>query len=207
MARTTLTIPFAHLNLRRNPFGERTPEERAALAVVDTGPWEARLAEPRGVVQFVGESGRGKTTRMLALRRRFPAAPFLRIFEEASFNLPVAPMLFVDEVQYLPRRHLRALFAGPAVLVLGSHVDFTAELRAAGRPVETVHLRGLSEDLLAAIVTARIEDARRSPGPVPVVGSATLRALIAAHGDDVRAIENRLYDAVQEMEAPGHVQV
>jgi hypothetical protein len=31
--------------------------------------------------------------------------------------------------------------------------------------------------------------------------------LIARHGSNVRAMESALYDAVQAMEAPGHVQV
>ena len=36
-------LPYAHLNLRTNPFRTLSPEERAALAVVDLEPWAGRI--------------------------------------------------------------------------------------------------------------------------------------------------------------------
>ena len=66
----TLNLPFAHLNLRFNPFGEATPEERAKLAVVDIERFAQRLCAPGFAVQFIGEHGRGKSTHLLALHAR-----------------------------------------------------------------------------------------------------------------------------------------
>ena len=76
------SLPFAHLNLRRNPFGEFSVEERAQLAVVDLEPAIAHLssdvANGRGaVVQVLGEKGFGKTTHLLALYSRHPGASYV----------------------------------------------------------------------------------------------------------------------------------
>jgi len=67
-----IALPFAHLNLRRNPFGELDLSQRAALAVVDVDRFVRRLAQPGYAVQFTGDRGRGKTTHLLAILRHFP---------------------------------------------------------------------------------------------------------------------------------------
>jgi hypothetical protein len=68
-------------------------------------------------------------------------------------------------------------------------------------------LRGLDVTRLRGIVERRIDWARRAPGPVPEVSDDALRALIRRHGDDVRAIEGTLYEAIQSMKEPGPVPV
>lgn len=40
-------LPYAHLNLRANPFRELAPEERGALAVVDVEAWVAHIRKRR----------------------------------------------------------------------------------------------------------------------------------------------------------------
>jgi hypothetical protein len=70
VSQTTYSLPYAHLNLRRNPFGEFSEDERTALALVDIEPIIERLNNPGYVVQFVGEKGYGKTTHLLAIRSR-----------------------------------------------------------------------------------------------------------------------------------------
>jgi fumarate reductase flavoprotein subunit len=73
-APTTMGLPFAHLNLRFNPFGELDLHLRADVAVVDLADWPKRLAAGRFAIQFLADCGRGKTTHLLALRRHFPDA-------------------------------------------------------------------------------------------------------------------------------------
>ena len=61
-------LAFAHLNLRRNPFGEPLRAERGELAVADRSmleEWVERLQRPGFAVQFLGGCGRGKTTHLL----------------------------------------------------------------------------------------------------------------------------------------------
>ena len=197
----TLTLPFAHLNLRVNPFGEPTVADRARLAVVELP--ELRAGDP---LQLVGDSGRGKTTHLLALRARHREAVYERLHEEGDgCTFPPAGTVFLlDEAQRLRPRDLRRLLALPLTLVLGTHHDLSP---AAGRALRTVRVDVVGAARLRAIIDRRIEWARRGPGPVPIVDDAAIARLLARHGSDVRAIEGALYDAVQTMEEPGRVQV
>ncbi len=170
-----MRLPFAHLNLRRNPFGELDESERAALAVVDVDAVAARL-RAGARVQFVGDHGRGKTTHLLALRARLPEARYCR--RDRGQPLPDAPIVLVDEADAVPRR----------ACALGVHVPFEG--------VETISLPPLTSARLAAICERRIEHVRRGPGAVPRVGNVD--ELIARFRDDLRAIEGHLYEVFQQ---------
>lgn len=203
-----LTLPFAHLNLRRNPFGELTEDEWARLAVLELTSLERALDAPRAAVQLVGDSGRGKTTHLLALSHRAPGAQRVRV-EPGTRRLDASgDPLLVDEAQFLSRRGRRRLFAGPDRLVLGTHVDLASELRAAGRSPVTRRLDdGPDAATLAALVERRIEAARRGPGPLPRVRGEALGRLRAEHGSNVRALIGRLYEVFQQMKEIGDAQV
>lgn len=195
-----LTLPFAHLNLRYNPFGQIDPPLRAALAVVS-------LPEPSttSIVQWVGAAGRGKSTHLLALHYQHPESVYEYIaagqhrFRTAPHS---TPLFLLDEAQRLSRWQLRRLCTSFAHIVISSHVDLSARLK---RPVQTLRLHGLSRTRLAEIVSRRIEAARRGPGPVPQLSEAALDQLLRRHHDDVRAIESELYEIFQRIEEPGYV--
>jgi len=197
-----MDIPFAHLNLRFNPFGEAGLDERPSLAVVDVPS-----LVPGDVVQFVGDCGRGKTTHLLALWAQYPGAVYERLDEgqdSCRGPVPASGLLLLDEAQRLRPALLRRLLRREGPVALGTHVDLSA---AARRPIPTILLRGLDVPKLRRIVERRIGWARRGAGPVPEVPETALRALIQRHGDDVRAIEGTLYDAIQSMKEPGPVEV
>ena len=204
-----LTLPFAHLNPRCNPFGEPTFDERGALAVVDLAPAQAWLTPgQRRALQWIGDSGRGKTTRLLALRHR-TGAPYVRVqLERPGPAFPQAPLLLVDELQHLPPRARRRLYRRGAALAIGTHDDLTRELERAGYAVQTVRVVDeLSVERLEAMLGRRLEWARRGPGPLPQVPTGACRALLDRFGDDVRAIEHHLYERLQAQEEIGDVEV
>jgi len=196
-------LPFAHLNLRRNPFGELDLAAWAGLAVVDVDRLVPRLARPGFAVQLVGDKGRGKTTHMLAIRRRFPHAPYVHVGEDFRARRPRIPNghpLLVDEIQRLSPRRRRRVYGRRVSLVLGTHEDFRAELGRAGFDVETVDVGGaLDAARLREILNRRIEAARRGPGRLPQVTIETAHAMIGRFGDDVRAIQGRMYDLFQSL--------
>lgn len=202
-------LAYAHLNLTRNPFGEASAAERAALAVVETAPLAGPLAVPGNAVQVLGESGRGKTTHLLALRRSYPQAPWVRVDPGAVPQIPDGGPLFLDEAQFLrPWRRRRLYRPRQRSLALGTHVDLRQELEAAGYRVVTLRLEASPPvERLDEIFRARIEWARRGPGPVPVVPRRTIEKLRARAGSDVRAMEGLLYEALQSAEEICDVEV
>jgi hypothetical protein len=60
---------YSHLNLRRNPFGEASTEERIPLAVANIEEIRQYFMRPKTAIQLMGEHGRGKTSHLLALKR------------------------------------------------------------------------------------------------------------------------------------------
>ena len=197
-----LTLPFIHLNLRYNPFGELDADARARIAVVEP----LRVA-PGEVLQLIGEAGRGKTTHLLSLARELPGSVYEYVAEgERRFRMRAFPPqgYLLDEAQRVRPRLLRRLFAKAPRLVVASHHNLAG---LSCRPVRTVRIGGLGLTKLDAILRARIEAARRGPGPVPRVGAVAQQRLIDRFGDDLRAIESHLYDVLQRLEGPADVQV
>ena len=145
------SLPFAHLNLRRNPFGEFSADERMALARVEIAPYVSRLSSPKSAVQFVGEKGYGKTTHLLAVRARFAGAAYVHIPEEQCVAIPQGCPLLIDEAQRLSWWQRIRVFRARIPLVLGTHYDFSKALRRAGRSVQTVAVeREMSPERFAA---------------------------------------------------------
>lgn len=206
----TAPSPWHQLGLRWNPFGEPPPEDFAALIL----PWESPFAAdwlraPRRVQQYLGDAGRGKTSRLRWLSARFPQAPYLYIEEGArppvmpsrATTMPAPLALLLDEAQRLAPRRRRRLFAsiarGGRSLALASHADLSGELREAGLSCRTEIIAGLDAQQLKAVVERRIAWARL-PGQAPaLLTHADAEKLLARFGDDLRAILSHLYEAYQ----------
>lgn len=192
-------LPWAHFNLRRNPFGELTSQERVALAVVDVAAVAQRLSGPRSAVQWIGDCGRGKTTRMLALASRFPAASYVYLPEDRPCP-PIAAgsPLLIDEAQRMPLAAWRLITATGLPLVLATHRDLGRRLKRFGYTVSTERIGdGNTPELVCELLNRRIEGSRLHSGPLPTVSLAEARGLVQRFGSDIRGIEHHLYERVQ----------
>ncbi len=190
---------YEHLGLVRNPFGSVEPERWSSLLVspVDLDGLADRLAEPGFAVVFRGDAGRGKTTHLRSLHARFSGLPYTYLGPDASPRtaIPRAAIHFVDEVQRLGWLARRRLFRRGGSLALTSHAALEGELAAAGYRIESIVVRGLSRVQLEAIVARRLVWAARAEPEVEPesIASERLDALLAIHGDDLRAITDALY--------------
>jgi len=194
-------------NLFRNPFGELTRSERAELAVVDLQDVlqsiqdsDRRALKPFTAVQLIGECGRGKTTRLLALLKIFPRAAYVYLPEDQPCPpIPDGHPLLIDEAQRMPRRVRRAVLASGSTLVLATHKDLTRPLRHAGYQVQTRQIgASLSPLKLTEILNRRIQASRRDAAkPAPTIRVEAAAELIRRFGSNVRSIESYLYDIVQ----------
>ena len=194
-------MPFSHLNLRRNPFGELTAEERTALAIVEIGPALQHLTQPRAAVQFVGEKGYGKTTHLLVLATQFGHGTYIHIPEEQRVSVPsTGDPLLIDEAQRLTRIQRWLIFRSRRRLILGTHEDFELPLCRARRPVLTIAAdRFTNEVRVHTLLNARIRSARRSAGLIPSVTLRTASKLFTQFGSDIRSIEHSMYQTFQQL--------
>lgn len=194
-------LPFAHLNLRRNPFGELTVDERTNLAEVEVESALHHLKLPRSVVQIVGGKGYGKTTHLLALAGHFPGCAYVHIAEGHRGVIPVSgEPLLIDEAQRLTFDQRWLVMRSDRRLILGTHHDFENALSRARRPVLTLAADRLTEDArIFRILNARIQSARREAGPIPSITQDTASRLHAQFGSDLRSMEHSLYQVFQEL--------
>lgn len=206
-------LPFAHLNLRYNPFGELTGQQRAAAAVVEIdelvdwlrgpeGDSESKTRPPtRRALQFMGDCGRGKTTHLLTLQTQFPGAAYVYLAaDQPTPAIPVGDPLLIDEAQRLPWYVRRRVFRRGVPLILGTHLDLATPLGRAGYMVRTIEVsEHLDARRLVAILNRRIEMARLRPGELPLVSQQDAERLIGKFGNNIRAIESYLYDQLQNL--------
>lgn len=216
-----MPLPYAHLKLRRNPFGEPPQEDLTELLVtphLDEANMLLRTSQTERVtIQLLGECGRGKSTSMRFLQAQHPETLWL-YFSDLEPHPPIPwraasrpeTILFVDESQRLSWSARQRLFMSPCQLVLGTHRDHTGELMATwrGRSMHTIKVGGrLTPTQLREILEKRIMWAMldRSSSPAIELDEALIEELLARHNDDLRAILDTAYELVQVMKGPGRI--
>jgi GTPase SAR1 family protein len=202
-----LQLPYAHLNLRFNPFGELSNEDRCLCSVVDCDDWICFLQNRDSAVQFIGNSGCGKTTCCLSLQHHFSHAEYYRVPCDGQIknNLQGDPLV-LDELQFLSERIMGKIFKKHRRLIIGTHTDLNSQLVKAGFEVLTIYPEQLiSVHSLYSIVKKRIEFARRAEGELPVISIGTVEKLFSLYGSNLRAIEHELYILFQDLKRIEHV--
>ncbi|MFM7057386.1 MAG: hypothetical protein ACKO2P_10750 [Planctomycetota bacterium] len=207
-----MQLAYAHLNLRRNPFGALTTADAQAVAEVNLTeaidflrqpPASGRHSRPP-VLQLMGRQGSGKTTHLLALLAAFPGAVYspIPIGQSPRIRTDGDPIL-VDDAQWLTWALRRRLFRSHRRLVLGTHRDYATELRHCHRPLLTLSSETTRDpETLCRRLNARIEAARRGPGAVPIVSLHTATQAWNHHGADLRSVMERLFHIFQSLNSP-----
>jgi hypothetical protein len=155
-------------------------------------------------IQFMGCQGSGKTTHLLALLAQFPNAVYspLPIDQPVRVRMDGEPIL-VDDAQLLPWWQRWRLFRSSARLVLGTHRDYSVELRRAGRRVLTLSAEtSTNPESLRRRLNARIEAVRRVSAAVPVISAADAEAIWRMYGSDQRSAIEWLYFVFEELGSP-----
>lgn len=202
------SLPYAGLNLRRNPFGTLDGPALQEVVVVDmeeeVDAVLATLSDPSApplLVQLVGPPGSGKSTHLGALAVRLPRTPMLAWSRRTGWPaVPPGRSILLDDAHVMSGRVRRPILRRRAV-VAASHHDLAPVFQRRGFHVRTVDVPSLvTGERLRAIVHRRMEAARRGPGPVPSVSDEELHSLLEKHGPDLRTIFHSLYDQIQEMQ-------
>lgn len=203
-----MDLPFEHLNLRRNPFGALDRDEKARLAVADVDEHVEWLKVAGRVVEFMGDHGCGKTTRLLAMRRAMPRAAYLRASEQSGgVEVPDRPVVLVDEAQFLDPAWYGELFSTDRSYAVSTHRTLVETYRSFGLEVRCVEVKQVSSETLGEIARRRIEASRRNSGAVPEIDESVLELLTQRHGDNLRAMFDELYMVFQRLDEPRCIDV
>ena len=192
-------MPLSKLNLWRNPFGELSRDERVHLAVIDPSEYELCHIEQWQAVQFIGDCGNGKRTRMLCFHKHCSESSYVYLPEdEPCPSIAEGTPVLIDEAQRLPRRVMRALFSTGLPLILATHKDLRKPLEKSGYTVKTIAIgNGNSPQHIQKVLNRRIESSRLSLDPVPAISLRDATQLHERFGGDIRSIEHHLYDQYQ----------
>lgn len=200
-------LPFAHINLRFNPFGELDREDRAKIAVVDVNQAASFLSQHGRAIQFIADHGRGKSTHLIALHQSFPTAPYTQVHEGDKPVFSQQTLHFVDSVECLPYKQRQQLYRAANSLAITTHQDLSHELNKAGYHTLSLPVSLIKSDVLQQVLLRRIELARRNPGKLPSINLAATHKLQRDYGDNIRAIESHLYNVFQSLTEIGNVEV
>ncbi len=200
-------LPFAHLNLRFNPFGELTREQRAVTAIVELDDIPEHFSKSRIAIQFIGEHGRGKSTHLIALHKRLKHSPYTQIHIGDKPTFSNDDIQFIDSIEMLPAARRKKIYRSTNILAITTHNDLTNELQAAGFEVISKRITVDNEQHIKKIFDKRIELARRNTGSLPDIDINTVRTLITNFNDDIRAMEHHLYEVFQQLQVTGNVKV
>jgi Rad3-related DNA helicase len=129
-----------------------------------------------------------------------PAAPY-----------PIIPRdqpLVVDEADRLPRASRRHLLAASGLVAIATHRDVSRIFPQNQYEVLTLNIANLGNPVrLAAMLNRRIRASSSDTGPTPRISILQATELIGRFGDDIRAIEEYLYEAFQQLEVTSHGQM
>lgn len=200
-------LPFAHLNLRFNPFGELTREQRAVTAIVELDDIPEHFSKRRIAIQFTGEHGRGKSTHLIALHKQFKHSPYTQIHIGDKPTFSNDDIQFIDSIEMLPAARRKKIYRSTNILAITTHNDLTNELHTAGFEVISKRITVDNAQHIKQIFDKRIELARRNTGSLPGIDIKTVRTLITKFNDDIRAMEHHLYEIFQQLQEIGNVKV
>lgn len=212
-------FPFERFDLAGNPFRALTEDEWAALTWLHPVILSA-LEQPLPILQIRGESGRGKSSTLLAVKRELLARgrdPHYLYLPPGVYRLKrdqqLGDPLLLDEIERLPIRVRRRVFQRTLQsegrlpgLVFSSHEDLTQEIeRIQPAAVISVKLPPVTRQQLMDLLHHRIRAASPS-GDLPIwFATDAVSLLIELYGDDLRRIERMVYEVFQRLEEPGEI--
>ncbi|RDH84023.1 MAG: hypothetical protein DIZ80_07770 [endosymbiont of Galathealinum brachiosum] len=202
-----MNLPFDHLNLRFNPFGELTSDQRKQVAFVDIESLTKSLNKEATAIQFLADHGRGKTTHLLSLHDYYSKTEYIKIYQGDKPDFTEQFIRFVDSVENLTKKSRLELYKKTSSIAFTSHADLSKELHKAGFSVTTIKVCMENELTLRDIFTQRIKFAQRNDGAIPVVDQFAIKKLKTLYGDDIRSMEGHLYELFQQMERIENVKV
>ncbi len=210
---TNRYFPFHELGFRCNPFRALTREEWSQIAVLPQAV-EAVLEGEFSHLQIIGDQGFGKTSALLALKKRFEDQgrsvqycylPPKR--KRATWKWGEYEILLIDEMQRLSQnQRLRVVKTIPSSrengprLIFSSHEDLGPVFERLRRPLQTIPLRHHEAAFVRKIIERRLQffsEGDRSKASLTEKAYALLNETFV---NDLRSLEDFLYEVFQQQQ-------
>lgn len=209
-------FPFTKLGLSSNPFRTLTDDEWADIAVI---PPQIETAFNAGNnLLILGKQGRGKSTtlhhliRQIAWQGKQTAYERLPAFTwRYQTNIQTLDAFALDEAQRL------APWKWPSILhsvhqgmrlIIGSHRNDKWLFQLAEMPITVFHLEKLANrQHLERVLQRRMDYFSINDNALVRFDSAAIDYLWQQYGDNLRAIEECLYDVFQQLDQPTTITV
>ena len=170
---------------------------------------ERPTAESGSLVELVGAKGAGKTTQLMAWRRRCPG-PYHYVPPTPRRSRwampPIANQVYVDEIDRLARpvlvRWLRNIARTGSTAVVGTHRSIARPAKLLGLDVVSHHLAPAELSLLSAIIERRFAVGRLTEASPQVGLSASdVREVHTNAAGSLRAAEVLCHERVAALAA------
>lgn len=217
---TNRYFPFHDLGFCCNPFRALTREEWSQIAVVPKAIEEA-LEGDFSHLQIIGDQGSGKTSALLALKKRFEDQGHRVQYcylpperKRATRKWREVKILLIDEMQRLSQnQRLRVVNKiasshenGPR-LIFSSHEDLGPVFERLHRPLQTIELRHHEAAFVRKIIERRLQffsEGDRSKASLTDEAYALLSEIFA---NDLRSLEDILYEIFQQQQFESEITV
>jgi chromosomal replication initiation ATPase DnaA len=207
---TSRFFPFHDLGFRCNPFRALTREEWSQIAVVPQAIEEA-IEGDFSHLQIIGNQGSGKTSALLALKKRFKDQGHKVQYcylppgqTKLPGTWPVGEILLIDEMQRLTQnQRLRVVKKVAPMreaglrLIFSSHEDLSPVFARLRRPLQTIPLHHHEAEFVRSVIERRLRFFSEGDSARASLTEEAYGWLGETFADDLRSLEDFLYEVFQ----------
>lgn len=210
---------YRRVGLTGNPFRVLAPDEIVGRLIdpADLARAERALRSRARVIEVVGHSGWGKSTRLAVLQylgETVLGERWVRSYVDAGANRvrpPAGPFdrWCIDEAQRITQRRLRRIVhraaRGTSRLVFGTHVSFEALCEQPGPTFMSLHLSSPTAETIERFIHTRVAAVMPAGHSVPPVSGAALALLDRQTAGNLHRVAEILYEVFQHYVAGGRL--
>lgn len=182
-----------------NPFGGLSLEELAQVINPNKHLKELeihlQISDPL-ILELVGRKGRGKTTHLQLLHRKYPESQLFslnkgtHLFEEILKSK--SSLILIDSIHHLSIGERLKIYNLQKQIVFTTHHTKWLETRLSSNKFISAKIKGISLNSLKEMIYSRVENAAIGVHEIKL-NTQAIEKLITEYGDDYRGILRKLY--------------
>lgn len=148
------------------------------------------------ILELVGRKGRGKTTHLKLLHKKYPESQLFNLNKGTRFFEKIinseSPIILIDSIHHLSIRQRLKIYNLPKQIVFSTHHTKWLETRLSHNQFFSCKIKGVSLNSLKEMIRNRVENAAIEVDKIDL-NTKAIEKLITEYGDDYRGILRKLY--------------